>query len=346
LDAETQNWAALDRDVYSSAIKPGRNRRAMEGKKRVIIDTDPGIDDAAALLMALGSRELQVDAITTVFGNASVEKCTTNALRILEAAKRPEIPVYQGVGRTFNFYEPEFAGHIHGDDGLGQCGLPMPGLKPQEKNAVLEIIERVLASPGEVTLVCLGRLTNLALAIGVEPRIARAIREVIVMGGAINVPGNATPAASANFWGDPEATDVSYRSGAKIVQIGLDVCNRVEISSAQQQRVWLADTSASRFMKTITPFIQQAYNSRGLLRDRGGARYNDVLAMAYAIDSSLFECRDLYVRIETQGALTRGQTVSDQEGLYGMAPNVTVAFDVDAPRTAELWAERVSGLKP
>lgn len=317
----------------------------MAEEKRIIIDTDPGIDDAAAILMALGSHELQVDAMTTVFGNTPVENCTSNALRILQAANRPEIPVYQGVGRPFNFQMPQFAGHIHGSDGLGETGLPMPDLKPRPRNAVLEIIERTLGSAGEVTLVCLGRLTNLALAISVEPRVARAIREIIVMGGAINVPGNATPAASANFWGDPEAADVVYRSGARIVQIGLDVCNQVEISSRQQERVWLADTGSSRFMEKITPFIKQAYIRRDLLLDPDGVRYNDVAAMAYAIEPSLFECRYLHVCIETQGALTRGQTVADQEGHYGMAPNVKVAFGVDAVRIGDLWAERVSGLR-
>lgn len=312
--------------------------------KRVIIDTDPGIDDAAAILMALGSPELRVEAMTTVFGNTPVENCTVNALRILEAANCPEIPVYQGAGRPFSFAEPQFAAQVHGDDGLGNAGLPLPLLKPQKRNAILEIIDRVMQAPGEITVLCIGRLTNLALAISVEPKVASAVREVIVMGGAVTVPGNASAVASANLWGDPEAADVVYRSGAKVVQIGLDVCDRVEFTSEQQEQVWQADTPATRFLKAVTPFIQQSYARRGILRNPGGVRYNDVPAVAYTIDPSLFDCQELYIQIETKGTLTRGQTVADMYGHTGQRPNATVALDLDAARLTEMWAERVSGL--
>ena len=313
--------------------------------KRVIIDTDPGIDDAAAILMALGSPELEVEAVTTVFGNTPVKNCTTNALRILEAAGRPEIPVYEGVGRPFSFAEPTFAAHVHGEDGLGDAGLPLPRIKPQSRHAVLEIVDRVLAAPGEITLLAIGRLTNLALAISLEPGVASALKEVIVMGGAVTVPGNASPVASANLWGDPEAASIAYRSGARIVQIGLDVCDQVEIPRDQQEKVWEADTPATRLLEAITPYIKQAYARRGRSRDPEAVRYNDVPAVAYAVDPWLFECREMSVRIETQGELTRGQTVADLDGSTGSKPNATVALGVDAARLIRLWAERVRGLK-
>jgi inosine-uridine nucleoside N-ribohydrolase len=191
---------------------------------RVIIDTDPGIDDVAAILMGLGSPEVRVEALTTVFGNASVTQSTINALRLLEAAGRPDIPVYQGVGKCYNFTEPTYSAQVHGSDGFGDIAWPLPTTSLQRRHAVLEFIERVLSASGEITVVALGRLTNLALAICVEPRVATALRSLVVMGGAITVPGNITPVASANLWGDPEAADVVYRSGAKIVQIGLEVC--------------------------------------------------------------------------------------------------------------------------
>ena len=130
---------------------------------------------------------------------------------------------------------------------------------------------------------------------------AAALQAIIVMGGAVAVPGNASPVASANLWGDPEAADVVYRSGAKIVQVGLDVCNRVEISAAQHQSVWHAQTAATRLLQTIMPYIKERYRQRGLLHHPDGVRYNDVPAVAYAIDPSLFTCRDLSVRIETSG---------------------------------------------
>ncbi|HSF31702.1 MAG TPA: nucleoside hydrolase [Candidatus Tectomicrobia bacterium] len=312
---------------------------------RIIIDTDPGIDDVAAILMGLGSQELQVEALTTIFGNATVSQSTVNALRLLEAAGRTDIPVYQGVGKCYNFTQPAYSAQVHGSDGFGDIAWPLPTTPPRHRHAVLEIIDRVLSAPGEITVVALGRLTNLALAISLEPRVATALRSLIVMGGAITVPGNTTPVASANVWGDPEAADVVYRSGAKIVQIGLDVCDQVEISAAQQRHVWQANTAATRLLQALTPCLQASYKRRGLLRQPDSIRYNDVPAMAYVIDASLFACRDVYVRIETQGHLTRGQTVADLRGQGSAPPNVTVAFGVDAPRLTHLWVERVSHLR-
>ena len=312
--------------------------------KRVIIDTDPGIDDAAAILMTLGSPELNVEALTTVFGNTPVENCTINALRILEAANRADIPVFQGASRPYSCDEPAFAATIHGDDGLGDVDLPTPSAAAKKTNAVIEMIDRIMASPGEITVLAIGRLTNVALAIAVEPGFAKAVQEVVVMGGAVNVPGNATPTASANLYGDPEAADIVYRSGAKVVQIGLDVCEQVEMSAAQQAQLWAADTPATRFMQRISPFIQNAYERRGRLINPGGVRYNDVPAVSYVIDPTLFECKDLPVRIETQGAHTRGQTVANQRNDAGEEPNARVAFGVDAARLTQLWVERVAAV--
>ncbi len=311
--------------------------------KRVIIDTDPGIDDTAALLFAFGSPELEIEALTTIFGNVSLEQCTRNALTILEAASRTEIPVYQGVSRSFGLGDPPYAPYIHGSDGLGDTNLPMPETRPQARNAVFEIIERVLASPGDITFVALGRLTNLALAMNVAPQVAESLKEVVVMGGAVTVPGNVTPVATANLWGDPQAADVVYRSGARIVQVGLDVCREVEFSPEQLRQVWQADTSATRLLQKAVSFIQAAYNSRGRLRNPDGAQFNDVPAMAYAIDPTLFRMRDAFVRVEHRSELTAGQTVADLEGATGSPPNASVALGVDADRLTGLWVERLSG---
>ncbi len=311
--------------------------------KRVIIDTDPGIDDTAAILFALGSPELKVEALTTVFGNVSVEKCTTNSLRILEAAGREDIPVYPGSGRPFGMGEPAFAQYIHGSDGLGDSDAPEPTISVQNRNAVVEIIDRLLASPGEITVIALGRLTNVALAINVEPSIVDAIDEVIVMGGAVTVPGNVTPVATANLWGDPQAADVVYRSGAKIVQVGLDVCRKVEFTPRQLMHTWSADTGGTRLLQGAVAFIQQAYNRRGRLSNPAGAQFNDVPAMAYAIDPTLFTTKEAFVRVEHLGEMTKGQTVADFDGQMGNPTNATVAVDVDVPRLTELWVERVRG---
>ena len=193
--------------------------------KRVIIDTDPGIDDAAAILMALACPELSVEALTTVFGNGPVDMCTDNARRILLAAGRSDIPVYKGAGRPL-LRDPNngWALHVHGPDALGNLDplLPQSSLQSLEsQHAALGIIDSVMASPGEVTILALGRLTNLALAISLEPRLAQSVAGIIAMGGAVNVPGNVSPVASANLYEDPEAAAIVYRSGAPLVQVGL-----------------------------------------------------------------------------------------------------------------------------
>ena len=311
--------------------------------KRVIIDTDPGIDDTAALLFAFGSPELQIDALTTIFGNVALEQCTRNALVILEAADRRDIPVYQGVSRAFGMGAPPLAPHIHGSDGLGDTNPPTPDIEPQPANAVFEIVRRVLDSPGELTFVALGRLTNLALAINIAPQVADSLKEVVVMGGAVTVPGNVTPVATANLHGDPQAADVVYRSGARIVQVGLDVCREVEFSPEQLQQVWKADTSATRLLQNAVSFIQAAHNSRGRLRNPDGAQFNDVPAMAYAIDPTLFTTQEAYVRVEHRSQLTAGQTVADMDGLTDMPPNASVALGVDADRLTQLWVDRLTG---
>jgi len=174
----------------------------------------------------------------------------------------------------------------------------------------------------------------------VEPRIAVDLKEVVVMGGAVHVPGNTTPVATANLWGDPEAANVVYSSGANVVQIGLDVCNNVEIPLKQQEIVWAKNTPATRLLQAITPFKKSANSKREGLPSEGGIHYNDVSAMAYAIDPSLFECTDLNISIETKSELTRGQTVADFTWSRSK-PNTKVALEVDSDRLVQLWVERV-----
>ena len=310
--------------------------------KRVIIDADPGIDDTAAILMALASDKLQVEAIMTVHGNASVEQCTVNTLRILEAAGRTDIPVHQGVGRTLTYNVPTYAPHIHGDDGIGNIDWPGPTTSIRVRHAVPELIDRVLASPGELTIMAIGRQTNVALAMSIEPRFAESIGEIVVMGGSLFQPGNVTPLATANIAGDPEAADAVYRSGARVTQVGLDVCNDVEVSRAQQQRVWDAGTPATRMLEASTRFINQAYRNDNRLHNPDGVQYSDLSPMAYAIAPELFGLRDMHVRVETQGEFARGQTVADLRRNSNAEPNVSVALEVDADAVTNLWTDLVS----
>src|SRR5918911_974594 len=247
--------------------------------KRVIIDTDPGIDDTAAIFLALASPELHVEALTTVYGNGSIVDCTRNALVILETAGRNDIPVYQGAGKPL-LGAPTYGSHVHGSDALGNVGVPPPVGAPQARHAVYELVERVMASPGEITLVALGPLTNVALALSLEPRLASALAELIVMGGAVLTHGNVTEVATANLYNDPEAAAIVYQAGAPLVQVGMDVCQRVAISEAHLERLRCTHTPPARLLSRITPTLARSYVERGLRPLGSGVHYNDVPAEA------------------------------------------------------------------
>lgn len=315
--------------------------------KRVIIDCDPGVDDAAALLFALASPELNVEAVTTVFGNGPVDACTANALRILSAAGRPDIPVYQGAARPLlREPTPGWASQVHGMDALGNLPDDLVGREVGEIHcglAAVEIVRRVQDSPGELSILALGRMTNVALALSLEPQLAHKVAEVVVMGGAVFVPGNVSPVATANLYEDPEAAAILYRSGAPIVQVGLDVCDRVEFTGDQLKKLGEASSPGARLLAAATPFLQGYYRGRGMLADPAGVRYNDVPAVAYAVNPGWFETRDMYVTVDYQGPATRGQTVADVRGVTGMAPNARVCLGVDVAGLTGTFVRRVAG---
>lgn len=318
--------------------------------KRILIDTDPGIDDAAAILMALASPELEVVALTTIFGNSSVEVCAANARRVLSAAGRSDIPVYLGAGKPLLRPANEgWASHIHGGDGLGgiagEDSAPSDGGEPVEpsapdKHAALAIVEAVMAAPGEITVLALGRMTNLAIALSLEPGIADAVQEVVVMGGAVTVPGNVSGVATANLHEDPEAASIVYRSGAPIVQVGLDVCNRVTVSPSQLEAIAGAGSAATRLLSEATGHLREAYIRTGRIGPDDGVRYNDMPAIGYAIDPGLFTARPAYVEIETHSELTKGQTVADWNATD---PNARIYLEVDADALTALFTERLCG---
>ena len=308
--------------------------------KRVIIDTDPGIDDAAAILMALASPELEVVALTTIFGNSSVEVCTANARMVLAAAERSDIPVYMGAGKPLLRPANEgWASHIHGGDGLGGVATSSPPTgELDRRHAALAIIEAVMAAPGEITVLALGRMTNLALALSLEPGLASSMAEVVVMGGAVTVPGNVSGVATANLHEDPEAAAIVYRSGAPIVQVGLDVCNRVTVSPEQLEAIAGAGSAATRLLSEATGHLREAYIRTGRIGPEDGVRYNDMPAIGYAIDPSLFTARPAYVEIETHSELTKGQTVADWNAAE---PNARICLEVDADALTALFTERL-----
>ena len=309
--------------------------------KRVIIDADPGIDDAAAILLALASPELEVAAITTVYGNASVETCTANTRRVLAAAGRSDVPVFMGAGKPLLRPANEgWAAHIHGDDGLGGAGeaVDIPELAAQSKHAAVALAEAVMAAPGELTILALGRMTNVALALSLEPRIANAVREIVVMGGAVTVPGNVSGVATANLHEDPEAAAIVYRSGAPIAQVGLDVCNRVTVSPAQMNAIADAGSAATKLLTAATGYLREAYLRTGRIGADEGVRYNDMPAVGYAINPGLFTARPAQVEIETHSELTRGQTVADWNAAE---PNARICLEVDSAALTAMFTERM-----
>ena len=318
--------------------------------KRVLIDADPGIDDTAAILLALASPELEVAAVTAVYGNASVETCAVNARLVLAAAGRGDIPVFAGAGKPLlRPANQGWAAHIHGSDGLGGDGLgglaeadseppdSPPAVAP-DKHAALAIAEYVMAQPGELTILALGRMTNLALALSLEPRLAGAVREVVVMGGAVTVPGNVSGVATANLHEDPEAAAIVYRSGVPIVQVGLDVCNRVTVSPAQLEAIGAAGSPATQLLRRATAYLREAYIRTGRIGPEDGVRYNDMPAVGYAIAPGLFAARPAYVEIETHSELTKGQTVADWNA---PEPNANICLEVDAAALTALFTKRL-----
>ena len=205
--------------------------------KRLIIDTDPGVDDSMAILLALRSPEVQVEALTVVFGNGGVEQTTANALRVLEIARRADIPVISGANMPLLRPYRGKGYRVHGRDGLGDTNLPPSKSQPQPGHAAEYLVSRIMDEPGQLTLVAVGPLTNLALAVSLEPQIAQNVQEVIIMGGAATGPGNASPVAEANIHNDPEAAKVVFHAGWPLTMVGLDVTRKTVISPAYLARL-------------------------------------------------------------------------------------------------------------
>ncbi|MGQ0550624.1 MAG: nucleoside hydrolase [Armatimonadota bacterium] len=310
-------------------------------QRRVIIDTDPGVDDSMAVQFGLRSPEVRIEALTSVFGNNPVEITTRNALKNLEVAGRPDIPVAPGAGKPLLRPYSGRGSIVHGDDGLGNSNLTPPRLQPSHRRAAEMIVERVMAEPGEITILALGPLTNVALAVSLEPRIAQHVREVVFMGGAATVRGNAAPAAEANIHNDPEAAKIVFHAGWPLTMIGLDVTTQVQMNLSHLQRLRSAGTAVGDFLAAIMPHYLNQYRERYGLD--GQMFVHDPSAMIYLIDPTLFRARNLYVDVETRGEATAGETVPDLRNRWDKAPNVTVCLEVDGERLVALYFERILG---
>ena len=310
---------------------------------RLIIDTDPGIDDALALFFALAAPDVQLEAVTTVSGNVSVDKTTRNALALLELAGRGNVPVARGANRPL-LRPAVYADHVHGRNGVGDVELPEPHHEPAALHAVEMIIQTILGAPGEITLVTLGPLTNLALAVRREPRIAEAVREVVTMGGALRVPGNVTPAAEFNIYADPHAAQIAFSAGWPIRLVSLDVTQQTVM--AREQFAALAQTGhpVTRTIQAVTDYYYDQFaGPRGI----EGLSMHDPLCVAAALHPDLIEWRRAYVEVELTGAYTAGATVAyfdyredlDPALAEGRKTNMLAPVGVDRERFIALYME-------
>lgn len=310
--------------------------------RKIIIDTDPGVDDAMAIFLALRSPELELIGLTTVFGNVHTDLATTNALRLLEIAGRRGIPVAHGAGKPL---EREYRGpvpFIHGDDGQGNTHLPLPEGLAINQSAAEFIVDQVMGAPGLVTLVPIGPLTNIALALRLEPRIAENVREVVLMGGNALVPGNASPAAEANIHNDPEAAELVFGTEWPVTMVGLDVTHEVVMSPEQMAVLERARNPLARHLCAITPLYQHFVEASSAMR---GYFIHDPSAIAYLIEAAAFKTRQWPVRVEQSGigtgktwpAVNRHRVHPD----WANRPLVNVCTGVDGARVIGLILERL-----
>ncbi len=304
--------------------------------RSIILDVDTGIDDAWALVYAAQSPILNLMGVTTVFGNADLDRTTRNTLAVLDLLHR-ETPVFRGADRPlirpWGGPVPEY----HGHNGLGDAPVPGPKRRSEPLDAAHYIRAAVRKHPGEVTLVMVARLTNLARALLYDPGLAPLIERVVLMGGAAFCPGNVTPVAEANIWGDPEAADLIFQSNIPITMVGLDVTMQAPFTKDQLERLDPNRPYAS-LLRQATAFYMAAYEL-GNPSIQGWCPLHDPLAVAVAEDPSLVKTQRYPVRVETHGRWTDGMTVVDARQPHQGC--IEVATQLDGPRFLRTFHQRI-----
>jgi purine nucleosidase len=293
--------------------------------KKIILDCDPGIDDALAIAFAVGSPDLDLIGITSVAGNVGIDLTTSNAQRVCEFIGAPGIPVTRGSAAPL-LRAPIDARLVHGDSGLGGARLPDPVNRPAGGHAIDYLIETIKAAPGEITLVATGPLTNIALAVHREPRLVNLVSDFVIMGGSAS-RGNVTPAAEFNIGADPEAAAVVFRAGWTVTMVGLDVTLQARATAAVRDRLApLGPLATELVLPGLDQYATDADPLAATLLADGGAgaaaasgestdglgpAVHDVVAMAYAAAPGLLGCLPARVEVETVGQWTAGMTVTD-----------------------------------
>lgn len=307
--------------------------------KRLIIDTDPGVDDAHAILLAVAHPEVQVEAITTVSGNFSIDLTTANALKILDVAQK-DIPVYRGCERPL-INAPQYAAYVHGEDGLGDCGIPASKKQSQPEHAVQALVRLADENPGELTLVAIGPLTNLAVALRLDPELPQKLKELVVMGGAIYGKGNAgSLTAEFNIHTDPEAAHKVFSAWPMLTLLFWETTLAHIFTREVLDRFFSLRSLRAKFFQDtnekLLGFIKELWNQDMLFAPDG-------LAMAIAIEPGIVtRAEKKYVTIELHGAHTRGQAVVDWFDTTKKQPNAEIVHEVDQERFIQLME---NGLK-
>ncbi|NIY78923.1 nucleoside hydrolase [Celeribacter sp. HF31] len=311
--------------------------------RKIIIDTDPGQDDAMAILLALGSpEEIDLLGIVAVAGNVPIERTSENARKICEVAGRPDVLVFAGCDRPLA-HTLVTAEHVHGKTGLDGIELPTPTMPLQKQHGVDFIIETLRReAPGTVTLCPMGPLTNIATAFEKAPDIVERVQEIVLMGGAYFEVGNITPAAEFNIYVDPEAADIVFKSGVKLTVMPLDCTHKVLVTAPRLQAFKEFGTHLGEVVAGWLDFFErfdiEKYGSQG-------GPLHDPTVIAYLIKPELFSGRFINVEIETQSKLTRGMTVADWWGVTDRPKNAMFMGDADADGFFDLLTERVRRLQ-
>jgi inosine-uridine nucleoside N-ribohydrolase len=305
---------------------------------KIVLDCDPGHDDAIALLLALASSEVELLGVTTVHGNQTLEKTTANALKVLEFAGRSDVPVAAGADRPLR-REQFVAEYVHGQSGLDGPELPSPNRSPVKEHAVDFLAATVLGTSEPVTLVPTGPLTNIGLFLARHPEASARVQRIVLMGGAIG-EGNVTPAAEFNIWCDPEAADRVFSSGLDVTMIGLDVTHKALVGPAHAEQLRSSGrigTMVAELLDFYGRFHRETYGW-------DGSPIHDAVALAHAFRPGLVETVHTGVRVDCDGELGRGRTNVDLRGRMGWEPNAEVAVDIDAEGFVSLLLERIASL--
>ena len=310
--------------------------------RNIIIDTDPGQDDAVAVLMALGSSEdLEVLAVVTVAGNVPLSRTTYNARQILELARRKDVPLYAGCARPMR-RKLVTAEHVHGETGLDGPALPAPTMKVQEQHGVLYIVDALRrAEPGEITLVTLGPLTNIAMAMVLAPDIVERIAEIVMIFGSFSEAGNITPVADFNNYVDPEASDVVINSGVKITMVPMDVTHQC-LSTKPRLQAFNDIGNACGVATCQMLTFSEGFDIRKYEWD--GAPLHDPCAIAYLLAPQLFAGRQVNVCVETGNGLTAGMSVVDWWRVTDRPANSLFLRGVNVPAFYNLLTARLARL--